>query len=131
VQTDEEEGRQDEQACVRLSDVLPGGATIIWGSADRPAWFLQLRNAEKNVPTVRDASVSVLSSKQQKRSHQAALKVLKKHGGTCRFKEVLRDVMEYVSGKGETPCVAGKRATKKFLKESDAWTIRKGVVRLV
>lgn len=116
-----------------MSDVLPGGATIIWGSAARPAWFLQLRTAEECAATASKACENVLSSKQQKLCHKAVLKALKKRQGSCQFKELRRHVLTAIdlSENVEVTRAACKRSIKRFLKESDAWTIRKGVVKLI
>jgi hypothetical protein len=133
IQDCKEEGGQAREEQARLSDVLPGGATIIWGSAARPAWFLQLRTAEECAATASKACENVLSSKQQKLCHKAVLKALKKRQGSCQFKELRRHVLTAIdlSENVEVTRAACKRSIKRFLKESDAWTIRKGVVKLI
>lgn len=127
--------RPDERSATpdlqRASDVLPGGATIVWGTAQRPDWFRRLQTAGKQ--TDGGAAALALSAAEEKACRKAARKCLKKAGGSCKFKALQQCALDALDMQDDNNDVAEARRklVKRYLRHCDTWSIRKGLVTAI
>lgn len=124
-------GDTEAPNCQRASDLLPGGATIVWGTAQRPRWFVSMQTADEQGGghETTPALDGVLTAAEEKACRKAARKCLRKAGGSCKFKALQQcalDAVQAVRG-GSEDAEARRKLVKRCLRQCEAWSIRKGV----